>query len=152
MANESLNPQKEPRPPGWQKVQAAVRRVAPFASGVLAALAAFLLYSALFPGQHIMTRKEMNTAVAQVLASVTPPPAFSERVYQEIQPSLILIETHGAVEDGLGSGVIIDDAGDILTSLHVVADTNDIQVTFADGTKACKSCHKCKCCCKCSKN
>ena len=136
MANESSNPQTESRPGGWQKVQAAVRRAAPFASGVLAALAAFLLYSALFPGQHILTQKEMNTAVAQALASVTPPPAFSERVYQEIQPSLILIETHSGVEDGLGSGVIIDDAGDILTSLHVVADTNDIQVTFADGTKA----------------
>jgi S1-C subfamily serine protease len=121
---------------GWQKFRADVRRTAPFAGGVLAALAALVLYNVLFPGQHIMTQKEMNNTIAQALASATPPPAFSERVYQVIQPSLILIETHGTTENGLGSGVIIDDAGDILTSLHVVADASDIRVTFADGTQS----------------
>jgi serine protease Do len=49
---------------------------------------------------------------------------------------LILIQTHDTTENGLGSGVIIDDAGDILTSLHVVANATDIQVTFADGSKS----------------
>src|SRR5204862_1836647 len=36
----------------------------------------------------------------------------------------------------LGSGVIIDDRGDILTSFHVVANATDIQLTFADGTQS----------------
>ncbi len=36
----------------------------------------------------------------------------------------------------LGSGVIVDSAGDILTCLHVVAGADAIQVTFADGTKS----------------
>jgi len=62
-------------------------------------------------------------------------------VYQAIWPSLVLIQTQapgadGKVEDGLGSGVIIDDFGDILTSLHVVANASDIQLTFADGTQS----------------
>jgi len=35
---------------------------------------------------------------------------------------------------GIGSGVIADDAGDILTALHVVSDATAIQVTFSDGT------------------
>ena len=34
----------------------------------------------------------------------------------------------------LGSGVIVDDAGDILTALHVVSGAGSIQVTFADGS------------------
>jgi S1-C subfamily serine protease len=34
----------------------------------------------------------------------------------------------------LGSGVVIDSAGDILTALHLVAKATVIQVTFADGT------------------
>jgi S1-C subfamily serine protease len=119
---------------GWQKFRAGVRRTAPFAAGVLAALAGILLFSILFPGEHIMTKKELSTAVAQAMASATPQPAYSEHVYQVIQPSLILIETHDAEGGGLGSGVIIDDAGDILTSLHVVADSDQIRVTFADGT------------------
>ncbi|MGH2523623.1 MAG: hypothetical protein ACRDH2_14055, partial [Anaerolineales bacterium] len=83
----------------------------------------------------------MSDTVAQALASATPPPAFSARVYQVIQPSLVLIQTqapgaNGDDEDGLGSGVVINDSGDILTSLHVVANAADIQITFADGTRS----------------
>ncbi len=37
---------------------------------------------------------------------------------------------------GIGSGVIVDDAGDIMTALHVVAGASSIQVTFADGTSS----------------
>lgn len=37
---------------------------------------------------------------------------------------------------GLGSGVVVDQAGDILTSLHVVANATAIQVTFADGSQS----------------
>lgn len=119
----------------WQQIRKGVRRTAPFAAGVLAALAGLVLYNILFPGPHPLTRNELKNTIAQTLASATPPPAFSERVYKVIQPSLILIETHSSDENGLGSGVIIDDAGDILTSLHVVANSTDIQITFADGTK-----------------
>ncbi|MEW5961603.1 MAG: trypsin-like peptidase domain-containing protein [Chloroflexota bacterium] len=62
-------------------------------------------------------------------------------MYQAIHPSLVLIQTqapgqNGEVEDGLGSGVVIDDRGDILTSLHVVAGATDIQLTFADGAES----------------
>jgi len=108
-----------------QPLRAGVRRAAPFASGVLAALAALLLYNVLVPGPQPLTTREVNDTVAQALASATPPPAFSARVYQAIWPSLVLIQTQapgadGKVEDGLGSGVVIDDFGDILTSLHVV--------------------------------
>jgi S1-C subfamily serine protease len=120
---------------------ARVRRAMPFASGVLAALAALLLYNALVPAPHPLTTDEVNDTVAQALASATPPPAYSARVYQVIRPSLVLIQTEvpdadGKVEHGLGSGVVIDDRGDILTSLHVVANASDIQLTFADGTQA----------------
>jgi S1-C subfamily serine protease len=83
----------------------------------------------------------MNDSIAHAMASATPPPAFSERVYQIIQPSLVLIQTKlqdtaGKAESGLGSGVIIDERGDIMTSLHVVADAGEIKVTFADGSEA----------------
>jgi S1-C subfamily serine protease len=117
------------------------RRALPFASGVLAALAALLIYNVIAPGPHILTNREVSDTVANALASATPPPAFSTRVYQAVQPSLVLIQTKvldkdGEVENGLGSGVIIDDAGDVLTSLHVVRGATEIQVTFADGTQS----------------
>lgn len=123
------------------KLIAYARRAAPFASGVAAALLAILLYNALTPRTPQMTASDVKNTVNQVLASATPPPPFSEQVYQVIQPSLVLIQTKTkstSDEEGhaLGSGVIIDDQGDILTSLHVVSDATAIQVTFADGTQS----------------
>ncbi len=118
------------------RIRGAVRRLAPFASGVLAALAALLIFRMIFPGPHILTQQDLNNTVADTMASATPPPAFSALVYQAIRPSLVLIQTVGPDGDGLGSGVIVDDGGDILTCLHVVAKATDIQITFADGTQA----------------
>ena len=60
-----------------------------------------------------------------------------------MRPSLVLVETNGPEpsgaaprDKGIGSGVVVSLAGDILTSLHVVADASDIQLTFADGTRS----------------
>ena len=94
-----------------------------------------------FPAPHQLTAREVSTTVANAMASATPPPAFSELVYQAIQPSFVLItaqtkDSSGKQEDSLGSGVIINDNGDILTSLHVVAGADKIDVIFADGTQS----------------
>ena len=117
-----------------------MRGMFPFVSGVLAAFLALFLYNFLFPANQV-TEVEVNNAIAGALASATPRPAYSVQVYQAIQPSLVLIEAdfqgaNGEAEKSLGSGVIIDDAGDILTSLHVVANAGKIQVTFVDGTQS----------------
>lgn len=124
-----------------QRIKAGFRRGLPFILGILATLIALLLYTAFVPRPHQLTAREVSDTVAQALASATPAPAYSQRVYQAIQPSLVLIlvqdpGTDGKPEKGLGSGVIVDDGGDILTSLHVVAGATDIQLTFADGTQS----------------
>lgn len=118
-----------------------VKKVTPFAAGVLAVLAALVLYNLLFPPPQQLTQSDINNTVAQALASATPPPAFSSRVYQIIQPSLVLIQTKSSSEDeevdfGLGSGVVIDSLGNILTSLHVVENATEIKLTFADGSQS----------------
>ncbi len=116
-------------------------RVTPFVSGVAAALVALLLYNLLIPRSPQLTIQEVDSTVATALAAATPAPAYSARVYQAIMPSLVLIQTQGSSADddeggGVGSGVVVDDTGSILTSLHVVADASEIQVTFADGTQS----------------
>lgn len=121
--------------------RALARKAAPFASGVLAALVALLLYGLLFPAPQPLTAGQVNESIAQAMASATPPAAYSARVYAAIQPSLVLIQTEAhssadEAEQGLGSGVVIDDRGDILTSLHVVAGADDISLTFADGSRS----------------
>jgi S1-C subfamily serine protease len=124
-----------------QRFRVRARSSFPFISGVLAAFLALFLYNFLFPGTQQLTEEQVNTAIVSVLASATPRPAYSAQVYQVIQPSVVLIKTdfegdNGDSERGVGSGVIINDQGDILTSLHVVADATDISITFADGTES----------------
>lgn len=124
-----------------QRFRQRVRASVPFISGVLAALLAIILYRFLFPGTQPLTEGQVNTAIVSVMASATPRPAYSSQVYQVIQPSLVLIQTNfpgedGRSERGIGSGVIINDQGDILTSLHIVQDASNISVTFADGTQS----------------
>ncbi|MBN2115084.1 MAG: trypsin-like peptidase domain-containing protein [Anaerolineales bacterium] len=117
------------------------RKAIPFLSGMLAALLALLLYNTLFPGTRPLTQNEVSTAISSAMASATPRPAFSEQVYRIIQPSLVWIESDGPGADGeahtgLGTGVVININGDILTSLHVVDGSTRIRVTFADGTES----------------
>ena len=138
---KSTAPLVEVRPGRWQRFRTGVQATAPFAGGVLAALAALILYNIFFPAPHPLTQNQLNETVASVMASATPPPAFSEQVFQVIQPSLVLIESKAAVVNGsdegsLGTGVMIDEGGDILTALHVVANSSDIELIFADGSKS----------------
>jgi S1-C subfamily serine protease len=119
----------------------------------LAVFLAVEFYGAANPGPRPLTQQDVATSVAHALASVTPAPALSQTAYQAVQPSLVLIETQAAsatpspsgsgtgaaastANGSLGSGVVVDANGDILTALHVVANATSIMVTFADGTRS----------------
>jgi S1-C subfamily serine protease len=122
---------------GWRE---RIRRAYPFALGMTATLLALILYNFLFPTDQL-TESEVNEAVAIAMASATPRPPDATLVYQIIQPSIVFIETtsvgaDGKHNNGLGTGIIIDDTANIVTSLHVVENASHIQVTFADGTES----------------
>jgi S1-C subfamily serine protease len=125
----------------FREMFSRVRRSMPFLSSFLAALLAFLLYNLLFVQPNQLSVDDVNDSVAIAMASATPAPPYSSLVYQIIQPSLVLIQVEEKHEDadsdfGLGSGVIVDNFGNILTSLHVVEGASVITVTFADGTRS----------------
>lgn len=138
----------EPDIPFWQpwlerlqRLGSRARGALLFAAGVAAALLALLLYELATPDAPQLTMREVNESVAQAIASATPRPPLSGDVYEIIRPSLVLIQAQGTgeggeEESGLGSGVIVSEAGDILTNLHVVQGAAVISVTFADGTES----------------
>ncbi len=110
-------------------------------AGIAITLLALVSYHFIFPAPQPLTTSQVSTMVSSMLASATPPPAFSEQVYQAILPSLVVIQTQtqlatGGAADGLGTGVIVTSAGDILTALHVVANADTITLTFSDGTQS----------------
>ncbi len=124
-----------------KNIASQLRRSLPFLSGVFATLVVILIYHFVIVQPNQLTTEDVNASVAQVMASATAPPAYSAQVYEVIRPSLVLIQTeerHRNAESGfgLGSGVVVNSFGDILTSLHVIAGATRITVTFADGTES----------------
>jgi S1-C subfamily serine protease len=144
MAEGPTPPETGTPPPNDRVTSRLGRRLVSLGIGAAVMLGAVFAYTALAPSTPPPTQRQIDEAIASALASVTPPPAFSQTVYQAVQPSLVLIETSGgdgedAAEnehDGLGSGVVVNLAGDILTSLHVVDGATSIDLTFADGSKS----------------
>jgi S1-C subfamily serine protease len=129
------------QPARLQTLRRWARRLAPLALIALAALLGVILYDALFPTPVPPSMAEIDESIVQAMASATPPPAYSAQVYQVILPSLVFIKTQsddpGKEEGiGVGSGVVIDDQGDILTALHVVEDATEIAIVFADGSES----------------
>ncbi len=150
MEAEGMEPiQKDPSTRGERlrerlgSVRKFMRAALPFSAGVLAALIALILYRAMFPPPIPVTAEQIEDTVGMVMASATAPPSNSSLVYQAIRPSLVLIQARGRSASGddphsgsLGSGVVITEMGDILTSLHVVDEAAEILVTFADGSQS----------------
>jgi putative serine protease PepD len=59
------------------------------------------------------------------------PSAASERAVRIALPSVVQVES----ADALGSGVVLDDSGDIVTNAHVVAGARTFTVTTSDGKR-----------------
>lgn len=97
-------------------------------------------------GPPPLTQADVDQAVqrgiqqAQTEQRAAPPDAAVAD--QAIGPSLVTVTaqrpgatgTAGDIEARLGSGVVINAAGSVLTALHVVDGAAQIQVAFADGT------------------
>jgi S1-C subfamily serine protease len=84
--------------------------------------------------------KIASDVVAKAIADAKAAPANSAVVYQKILPSVVAIETEGPSSkpggEGLGTGVIVNTRGSILTAYHVVDGATGIRVVFADGTRS----------------
>jgi len=107
----------------------------PFVSGVFATLLALILFNFIFPTNQ-MTEREVRDVVDSVMASATPRTPYAVQVYENVKYSVVVIKVKGEDSNGLGTGIIIDVYGDILTSNHVISDSTDISVTFLDGSES----------------
>ncbi len=109
--------------------------------GILMALSAFLVYDALHATSPRLTERDVESITARVMASATPPPSLASRVYDAIAPSIVQIRASlpgadGKADQVSGAGVIVDQAGTILTSLHIVKGASELKVVFFDNTEA----------------
>jgi putative serine protease PepD len=112
------------------------RFLRPLAFGVIGALIAVGIYALVDSSSS--GDSSPQRAAPTTPTSTTSPDAVGEKLYRTIEPSLVLIETQGgpASEGAIGSGVVVNAAGQIMTADHVIDGASAIKVTFADGSEA----------------
>jgi S1-C subfamily serine protease len=107
-------------------------------SGVLIAVAAILLYRLAAPPPPAMTNRDIVKVLEKYLKERKPEPTAATRAFASVQRSVVLIQAFmpgakKAAPASLGTGIIVDDTGSILTNLHVVAGGEKLRVTYFDG-------------------
>ncbi len=116
-------------------------RIVLIAAGLFLSIFSVLLYALLTPKPHQLTQKELDAAVLYTLDSLPREPSPASVAYNIIAPSVVRVsrlsgDTGEIVEEGVGTGVVVEETGTILTSLHVVAGAERIGVFFADGLES----------------
>lgn len=84
------------------------------------------------------TPAQVDEAIGEAFSSTTVPQPIGPAIYATVLPSLTFIQTGEPNAEGssIGSGVVINADGNIMTSNHVIDGATQITVTFADGTEA----------------
>jgi len=136
------------------------------AASVLLTLALVGAYELLRPPGQNLTQTDLNAAVNYALEQRPAPPSIAAVAYATVIPSVVQVngydpadpatepkpeeqkeaptptDPNGLAEDfheqfsAVGTGVVIDDQGTILTNLHVAGAAKKLKVIFADGTES----------------
>ena len=112
------------------------------ALGLCAGLAIAFGTWALWPSDdQQLTAADVDSAIDDALEAQSNDSAAGTVAYNQIAPSLVAVRAihdddpeteHGA--SNLGSGIVINDQGQILTANHVIAGADSIEVVFPDGS------------------
>jgi putative serine protease PepD len=146
MSSPTPRPEQGSEPDLWPSVARSARRQ----SGLLAALVGVTLVVAACGASATPAATSssagMATPASSRVTATTPGATVTsdqatgngalqqlqqeyEAVVQRVSPSVVVIET----SSGLGSGIVLDTKGDIVTNAHVVGDATTFRVTLADG-------------------
>ena len=128
-------------PATWRRPWRALRErpaiLALVALCVVALLLSLILWRAFRAEDQQSPPVDVEAAVAEAMNSLASNPAVSAQVYQAILPSLVVVQTDTAGEEnrfGIGSGVVINRDANVLTALHVIEGSGEIELGFSDGT------------------
>lgn len=130
-------------PPAPPAVSTGRRALVAGAGGVAAALVLILLaltfrvLTAPVPPTPGDVDRAVATQLDQEHRKEAMAPAEASTAYATIGPSLVTVTSEQpSQQEALGTGVVVNATGAILTALHVVDGASRVQVTFADGTTA----------------
>ena len=85
---------------------------------------------------HGATTASASTPVPTTLTSAGSASTTAAAVYALDAPGVVTITVNLGNGQAIGSGIVLDSKGDILTNAHVIAAGGTTQVAFSDGTTA----------------
>ena len=108
--------------------------------GALVGAAIVILYLELNPPAGTIDQRRIEQIAQEQIASATPTPPVPPQIYAAVRPAVVSITVDGVSPNnnsfqGRGTGVIVDENGRILTSLHVIQGAQQVKVRFYDGTE-----------------
>jgi S1-C subfamily serine protease len=109
-------------------------------AGALLGAALVLLYLQLAPPSGQYDDRDIQRLADERIEAITPTPPVEPEIYALVRPSVVTIMRQVGNDSetgrGIGSGVVVDLNGNILTAYHVVAGIDTVSVQFFDGTSA----------------
>jgi S1-C subfamily serine protease len=135
-------PSATPASPAGTQPGRPARKVRTAAIVALVVLLAAVFGTGLFAGWIFGTRSSGTVQPGSTPGTTTPPVTVSgntieaqrEAVIARVRPTVVQVNVVTSNGEGLGSGVILDNRGYIVTNNHVIAGAQRIQVTLYDGT------------------
>ena len=124
-----------------QRRAAQLRYPALLLAGALLGALVVIAYLSINPPEGTIDQRRIEQIAQEQIANATPTPQVPPQVYAAIRPAVVSIQVEGVAADnntfrGRGAGVIVDESGRILTSLHVIQGAQTVKVRFFDGTEA----------------
>jgi putative serine protease PepD len=110
-----------------------------FRRGLVAAVAALTVASGAGSGAiaalliHPAPVAAASTSTPTTVTSTSLSSATAEAVYAQVSPGVVTITSNMGNGQAIGSGVVLDTNGNILTNAHVIAGGQQIQVTLSTG-------------------
>lgn len=149
-ASYSVRPIAPPEEPmrriagrAWTRFYGRHEKKVHFAGSALFAVFAVMVYAWMQPTPQNLTQRDIAQAVRYTLERTPPAPSVASVAYDVIRRSVVRVDGEAPGEGGaidiarvhetIGTGVIIDDQGTILTNLHVAAAAEHLVITFWDG-------------------
>jgi S1-C subfamily serine protease len=103
--------------------------------GALLGVVLVLAYLSFSPPDGRYSDADIQRLAQERIDAITPSPPVEPAIYALIRPAVVTITLGGSTESrGIGSGVVVDLNGSILTANHVVADVESVTVHFFDGS------------------
>ncbi len=118
---------------------AAFRTLLTILAGAAVGVLLMVVYLQLDPPAGKYNDSEIRALAGEQIKASTPTPPIEPQIYAQLLPSVVVVSAGSpdpAQGSSVGSGVVVDLNGSILTAYHVVNGFDTVTVQFYDGSTA----------------